>query len=438
MARDMAEHERRSAGLETPYAWARLATALALSAVGSVGMWSVVVALPAVQADFGATRGEVSLAYSFAMVGYGLGGVLMGRLSDRFGIMVPLIVGALSCGIGFVAAAFAGNVWQFALAQGLLICMFGGAVTFGPLMADISMWFDKRRGIAIAIAASGNYMAGFLWSPIVQRMIEAVGWRETHFWIGVICVVTMLPLALVFARRAPVQTDAQTAAAANLGKSRLAGLSPRMLTLLLMISGISCCVAMSTPQVHIVAYCADLGFGAARGAEMLSIMLGFGIVSRLVSGWISDKIGGLRTLLLGVTAQAAALILYVPFDGLLALYVVSALFGLFQGGIVPSYALIVREHFSPKEAGERVGLVLMSTIFGMAIGGWMSGAIFDLTGSYLDAFANGVFWNLLAVAIALWLLGRIGGRKKERQRVTAANRRSPDFAAGPALAPAGR
>jgi MFS family permease len=175
---------------------------------------------------------------------------------------------------------------------------------------------------------------------------------------------------------------------------------------LLCTAGVACCVAMSMPQVHIVAYCGDLGFAAARGAEMLSLMLGFGIVSRLVFGWISDRIGGLRTLLLGSTLQGVALAMFLPAGGLTSLYVASALFGLFQGGIVPSYAIIVREYFDPKAAGTTVSMVLTATLFGMALGGWMSGAIFDLTGSYRAAFLNGIAWNLLNMAIAAGLLLR--------------------------------
>ena len=183
-----------------------------------------------------------------------------------------------------------------------------------------------------------------------------------------------------------------------------------MLQTLLIIAGFSCCVAMSMPQVHIVAYCADLGFGPARGAEMLSLMLGLGVVSRIASGWIADHIGGAATLLVGSGLQCLALMLYLPFDGLMSLYVVSALFGLSQGGIVPSYAIIVRENFPAREAGARVGLVIMATIVGMAAGGWLTGAIFDLTGSYQTAFLHGIGWNVLNLAIALWLW--LGGARR--------------------------
>jgi MFS family permease len=179
-----------------------------------------------------------------------------------------------------------------------------------------------------------------------------------------------------------------------------------VLLALLIVAGLGCCVAMSMPQVHIVAYCGDLGYGPARGAEMLSLMLGLGILSRVGSGWVADRIGGLPTLLAGSVLQMGSLALYLFFDGLTSLYVISALFGLFQGGIVPSYTIIVREYFPLRGIGAKVGLVLGATIVGMALGGWMSGEIFDRTGSYRLAFANGIAWNLMNAAIAATLLWR--------------------------------
>jgi MFS family permease len=343
------------------------------------------------------------------MVGFAVGGVLMGRLADRFGIVVPAVLGALMLGIGYLAAASATALWQFMLAQALLIGLLGSSATFGPLVADVSLWFVRRRGIAVAIVASGNYLAGTIWPPLLQAAIAAVGWRQAHVGIGVLCVLTMLPLALFLRRRAPAEdTGVPLSARAITDTLRM---SPATLQVLLVIAGLSCCIAMSMPQVHFVAYCADLGYGPARGAEMLSLMLGFGVVSRLGSGLIADKIGGVRTLILGSTLQCLALLFYLPFDGLTSLYVVSALFGLSQGGIVPSYALIVRDDFPAREAGARVSLVLMATVAGMALGGWMSGAIFDLTGSYRAAFLNGIAWNLLNMSIAFWLLlGRLRPR----------------------------
>jgi MFS family permease len=394
--------------LDSRYSWLRLAACAALGTIGGVGMWSVVVALPAVQADFGVARGSASLPYALTMLGFAFGGIAMGRLADRLGIVPPMLIGTAALGIGYVLAAWSPNIWVFALVHGLVIGALGSSATFGPLMADISHWFERRRGVAVAISASGNYLAGAIWSPIVEQSIQAWGWRATYAGIGVFCLVTMLPLLLVLRRPLPRHEAAAGSAAA--GRLERLGLSPNALIALLAVAGIACCVAMSMPQVHIVAYCGDLGYGPARGATMLTLMLGFGIVSRVLSGHIADRIGGLPTLLVGSVAQASALVLYLFFDSLTSLYIISALFGLFQGGIVPSYAIIVREYFPPKEAGARTGIALMSTLFGMSLGGWMSGVIFDLTGNYKMAFLNGVLWALLNIAIAAWLILRQRGR----------------------------
>jgi MFS family permease len=390
-------------GVDSPEAWLRLLRSLLIGTIGGVGMWSVVVVLPAVQAEFGVARGDASLPYTAAMLGFALGGLANGRLADRYGIMAPVAIGSVSLGLGYVLAGFSGALWQFAVLHGLLIGGFGASAVFGPLMADVSHWFVRRRGLAVAICASGNYLAGVVWPPLVQAMTEAWGWRSAHVVIGLACLA-ILPLALPLRRRLPApRLGAPTPIPA--GPNPL-GLSPGTLQGLLMVAGVACCVAMAMPQVHIVAYCGDLGYGVARGTEMLSLMLGFGIVSRVGSGWIADRIGGLGALLLGSVLQGVALTLYLFFDGLVSLYVISALFGLFQGGIVPSYAIVVREQFRPQEAATRVGAVLMATLLGMALGGWVSGVVFDLAGSYQAAFANGLAWNLLNVAIIGWLLAR--------------------------------
>jgi MFS family permease len=385
-------------------AWLRLAVAVLLSTIGGVGMWSVVVALPAIQAEFGVDRAAASMPYTFTMLGFAGGGVLMGRLADRYGVTVPIMLAAFCLGGGYFLAGHADSLWQMTLAQGLLIGV-GCSATFAPLMADISHWFTRRRGIAVAIAAAGNYLAGTIWPPVVQHFIAADGWRATHIGIGAFCLATMLPLSLALRARIGGQHAALASAAAAIRQAALP-LSPLALQVLLCIAGVACCVAMSMPQVHIVAYCGDLGYGVARGADMLSLMLGCGIVSRVASGFIADRIGGVRTLILGSVLQGVALLLYLMFDGLFSLYAISALFGLFQGGIVPSYAIIVREYFPARQASTRVGLAIMATVLGMALGGWMSGAIFDATGSYQAAFLNGLAWNLLNVSIATFLLLR--------------------------------
>jgi MFS family permease len=394
--------------VESRYAWGRLAMSLLLMTIGGSGMYSITVVLPRMQQDFGIARGDASIAYTLTMIGFGLGGILMGRLADRFGVMVVVMLGGVGLGLGYIAAGLASGVVLFGAAQGLLIGLLGTSASFAPLVADTSRWFDRRRGIALAICMSGNYTAGAVWPPVMQYFIDSVGWRQTYVGMGVFCLASMLPLALVLRRRPPVQAPVAPlpVSAAATASQRPLGMAPNVLLALLCIAGVACCVAMSMPQVHIVAYCGDLGFGAARGAEMLSLMLGMGVVSRLVSGWISDRIGGLRTLLLGSLLQGVALLMFLPSDALASLYVVSALFGLFQGGIVPAYALIVREYFPPEQAGARVGTVLMATLMGMALGGWMSGAVFDLTGSYRAAFLNGIAWNLLNLGIVVFLLWR--------------------------------
>lgn len=400
---------------DSRYALMRLLVTLALMTVGAAGMYVVPVVMTTVQAEFGVARADASLAYTLLMIGFGLGGMLMGRLADRFGVTVPLLIGASGLGFGYIAASMSGSIWTFTLVHGMLIGLLGSSATFAPLLADTSLWFVKRRGIAVAVCASGNYIGGAIWPPIVQHFTETVGWRQTYLGLGIFTFVTMTALALMMRKRPPLAVASPVGGqSSGMSSARPFGLSPSRAQLMLCIAGVACCTAMAMPQVHIVSYCTDLGYGAARGAEMLSLMLACGVVSRLVSGVICDRIGGLRTLLLGSALQGIALVMFLPFDGLVSLYLIAALFGLFQGGIVPSYAIIVREYFEPKEAGARVGTVIMATMLGMALGGWMSGKVFDLTGSYHAAFINGIAWNLLNFSIAFFLLYRVNRARKLR------------------------
>ena len=392
--------------LDGGYAWLRLAISVAVATIGNVGMWAVVVVLPSVQAEFGAERAGASLSYTATMVGFAFGNLLFGRVVDRFGVSSALIAAALMLGAGFSLAALTSNLWQFAIVQGVLIGL-GTGTGFGPLIADASHWFQRRRGIAVSVVASGSYAAGAVWPLILKEILQTDGWRTAYFVVAIVCVGAMIPLSLLLRRRPPYQTAGRDGEARPFRPPpRTIALSPRALQTLLVIAGVACCVAMSMPQVHIVAYCGDLGFGAAAGAEMLSLMLAGGIVSRLASGFLADYIGGVRTLLIGSVLQGVALFLYLPFDGLSSLYVVSLVFGLSQGGIVSSYAIIVRDYLPARDAGQRIGVVMMATVFGMAFGGWLSGWIYDLTLSYQAAFLNGIAWNLLNIAIMAALLWR--------------------------------
>jgi len=399
------------------YPLIRLFTSLAIATIGNVGMYIVVVVLPDVQAQFGVARTGASLPYTWTMIGFGLGGIAMGPLVDRYRITRPLLLGAAFLGGGMFLASQSDSVMVFGIAS--FLTGVGCSASFAPLVADISLWFDRRRGIAVALVASGNYLSGAIWPPIIQAMTVDHGWRFAYQFCAILCLVAISALSALLKPVPPVLAVNTSPTAAQAKAARIAadadrplGLHPNALQALLILAGISCCVAMSMPQVHIVALCADLGYGTARGAQMLSVMLACGIVSRLIFGWISDYIGGAATLLISSGLQAVALALFLPNQSLDILFVVSALFGLFQGGIVPSYALIVRQYFRPEQAATRVGLAIAATLLGMALGGWASGAIFDWTSSYDAAFVHGIAWNLITVFIAGMLVilhrGRYG------------------------------
>ena len=396
--------------LDSRYSWGRLGITLAIAVVGNVGMWAVIVIMPAVQGEFAIARADASIPYTLTMAGFALGNLVIGRAVDRFGITAALIGAAVTIAAGFASAAMSGSFLVLSAVH--FIVGLGTAASFGPLIADISHWFYKRRGIAVAIAASGNYLSGAIWPLVLSGILSDYGWRTAYAVLAVLPVVLIIPLSLLLRRRIP---DGATAHATrmSLANARSVSFSPRALQWLLGLAGVGCCVAMSMPQVHLVSYCTDLGYGPAVGAEMLSLMLMGGVVSRLVSGLVADRLGGVKTLLIGSTLQCIALFLYLPFDALVPLYIVSLVFGLSQGGIVPSYALIVREYLPAKEAGARVGFVIMATITGMALGGWMSGWIYDLTGSYRAAFLNGIGWNMLNIGIIALLLFKSRSRRSE-------------------------
>ena len=388
---------------DSRYSWFRLSITLTAAVIANVGIWAIIVIMPAVELEFAATRAEASLPFTLTMIGFALGNFMLGRAVDRFGVTRALIGAALGIAAGFGLATLSQSVVMLSVAQ--LIVGLASAVGFGPLIADISHWFVRRRGIAVALVASGNYLSGAFWPMVLAGILEDNGWRSVYLFLAAITLVGVIPLALALRRPVPQDVKA-TAQAVSLLNAQSAGLSPRALQYLLGLAGIGCCVAMSMPQVHIVSYCVDLGYGPAVGAEMLALMLLGGVGSRLVSGLLADRLGGVRTLLIGSTLQCLALFLYLPSDAMISLYIVSLVFGLSQGGIVPSYALIVREYMPAREAGARVGFVLMATIMGMAIGGWMSGWIYDVSGSYQLAFINGILWNGLNIAVMLWLLNR--------------------------------
>ncbi|MGL5735295.1 MAG: MFS transporter, partial [Beijerinckiaceae bacterium] len=368
--------------------------------VACAGQWTVVVSIPIVQAEFSSLRADAALAFTFLMVGFAAGTLLLGRITDRYGIMVPVVASGVLMALGFGLAGLSQSMLQYALAQ--ILAGVAASAGFGPLMADVSHWFRKYRALAVVIAACGSYLSGVVSSPLFQKGTEAYGWRMTHIVFGFAALAVLIPIGYAL-RRKPDEGHMKAAEQATQAARADLGLSPAMLQALLVVAGFACCVAMAMPQVHIVAYCSDLGYGVAVGAQMLALMLGLGVVSRIVSGFVADKIGGAVTLLVGSAMQGIALALYLFFNGLTSLTIITGIFGLFQGGIVPMYAVLVREFLPAREAGARIGMVVTATILGMAFGGYISGVIFDQTASYRMAFLNGLVWNALNFAIVLWI-----------------------------------
>lgn len=347
--------------LDSRYAWLRMGITLAVAVVINAGMWLIISVMPAMQAELGVDRADASLPYTLTMIGFAVGNYAAGKAVDRFGVTVSIIGAAFLVALGFMVAIYSTSIAMISFAQ--LLVGLGSAVGFGPLIADISHWFMRRRGIAMAIVASGNYLSGAFWPLVLTGVLQDHGWRSVYMVMAVVTLGAVLPLAFGLRRR--VSDGAHAAAeAVSAANAKSSGLSPTALACLLGVAGIGCCLAMSMPQVHIVAYCVDLGYGPAAGTQMLTMMLLGGVCSRLVSGALADRLGGVTTLLIGSILQCVALVLYLPSDALVSLYVVSTIFGLSQGGIVPSYAVIVREYMPAREAGARVGFFVDGDDFG--------------------------------------------------------------------------
>ncbi len=383
------------------YSLTRLIVTLFIAIVGNAGMWAIVVIMPNLGDEFQVTRSVLSVPYTLTMLGFALGNVFLGRIVDRFGITRAIILASALNAFGYVCASVFDSF--FSLAFFHLFIGLGTAVSFGPLLADISLWFKKYRGIAVAITASGNYLSGAIFPILLGGLISDYGWRISYFILALSCILIILPTSFFLRRSLDKKfSDEQERQASIMSTS--SRFKPLTLQIILSVAGICCCVAMSMPQIHLVTMCVDLGYGSQVGAEMLSLMLLGGVISRLISGILVDFIGGVKTLLLGSSLQFIGLILYYPTTDMNSLYIVSLIFGLSQGGIVPSYAIIVREYMPPQEAGARVGIVIMATVIGMAFGGWISGVIFDATNSYQLAILNGIIWNFINILIVGSLL----------------------------------
>ena len=385
---------------DSTHSWFRAFLLFILAVIGTVGMWSVVVFIPEIENEFKVDRGTSSLLYAATMIGFGFGTVIIGKIFDKHGIKKPIVIASISLIISYYLYSISIYFWNLLFLQAFM--GFAAAAFFGPAMADITNFFNNRRGLALSIVASANYVAGASWPLVISFALNFVDWRTTHFWISIFCLVSMLPILGFLKNHKNIQNEK-----ANIMSSKdepSIKLSNNQLQIILMFAGVCCCVAMSMPQVHMVALCVDNGFGLQVGTEILAVMLYSGMISRIVFGFLSDKIGPLPTILLGSFLQMVSLVFFLPFNSQLSLYMVSLMFGLSQGGIVPAYAIIIRKYLPLQQAGVRVGLVLGATIVGMALGGWISGEIFDLTQSYYLAFVNGILWNLLNILAIIYVI----------------------------------
>jgi len=388
---------------DSQQAWFRLAIIFAMSVIGTAGMWSVVIILPNIQNEFTLDRAASTYPYVATMFGYGFGNVIIGRMLDKIGIKKPIFFALSLLVTSYVLSFFAKNVFWLSTIQFFL--GFSAAAFFGPMMADISNYFYKRKGLAVSLVASGQHLCGAIWPFLIKDFIIEGDWRNAHLFIALVCSILIPILFYFLGNKVPKMNNEQklTTQDEDINSKVNLSISNRQIQILLMIAGVLCCVAMSMPQVHIVPLCIDNGYGLAVGTEILSFMLFAAVASRVIFGFLSDKIGPIQTLILGSSLQAISLTMFLPFNSQLSLYIVAICFGLSQGGIVPIYAVIISKFLPSNEVAERVGWLIFATIIGMSLGGWLSGEIYDFTNSYRLAFINGIFWNIMNLCIMIYL-----------------------------------
>ena len=385
---------RQGPSVETPYGWVIVFASLALHSISLGAPTILFVALKPIAADLDTVRAVPSLAYSLLMIGTGIGGIAMGRWMDRHGVMQPVLFGSVMICIGALLASRAEGQWSLFIATGLLIGLLGKAAMIAPLVANVTRWFDRRRGFAVAIITSGQGLAGAIWPTVVQYFNDQVGWRGTFLYFSIFAAVTMIPAAFLLRPRAPIAASDQTGAIRPEDR-RVLDLPPHVAQGMLWIAAIGCCSAMSVPIVHLVSHVTDQGYTLDQGARVLSVLFLAAFVSRLAFGMLADRIGPVRTLLIGSASMAAMLLAFAFTTTYTGLFTAALLFGLGFSGIMPCYPLLIRILFPVSEAGGRIAAQYMFAAGGMALGGWIGGVIFDLTGSYSSAFLVAFAFNAL-------------------------------------------
>lgn len=394
-----------SPSIETRYSWVVAVVALAVIATSFGAPWIAVVALKDIAAEVDGLRSIPALANALAWFGVGVGGIAMGRIAERFGVRWTVMFGGAMIATG-LAFATLGPTWQLQLGYGLFVGLIGIGGINAPLYVYVSKWFDRRRGSALALISSGGYLAGAMWPPIFERAISTIGWRQTMLWYALLEIMVIIPLAFLFLRPLPKALPVTLSASASRADRRVIGWPPNLVFAMLASASFMCCVPMSMPQGHLVAFCTDLGIAASLGAAMLSLLLGCAFLSRQLWGLISDHIGGLLTILICSALQAATMTAFLLTQDTIGLFTVSAAFGLGFAGLIPAYVLAIREHFPVGEAYWRIPTLLLCSGSGMATGGWLAGYLYDYFGYYAPAFAVGIGINLLNLVIISTLVFR--------------------------------
>lgn len=392
-------HERiKVQSVETRSSWIVAVVVLAILALSFGAPWIIIVALKAIATETEGLRSVPALANSLAWVGFGAGGIVMGYVAERVGVRWTVIFGALMIAAG-LALSTGGETWQLYVGQGLLMGFLGIGGMNAPFYVYVSRWFDRRRGSALALISSGSYLAGAIWPPIFERAIAYAGWRQTMLCYALVEIATVVPLAAIFLRQPPELTLPSDAFPHASTRGTVMGWPPDLVFALLAVAVIFCCIPMAIPQAHLPAFCTDLGILASHGAAMLSVLLGTAFVSRQFWGWVADRIGGLDTVLVGSALQIVAMAAFMLTQDEIGLFTVAAAFGLGFAGIIPAFILAIRELFPASEAYWRIPLFLLCSGSGMAIGGWVAGALYDRFGTYMLAFAAGVGANAINLAI---------------------------------------
>ncbi len=394
-----------SASIESRASWVVASVALCIMAMAFGAAWITAVALKDIAAEVGGTRSIPALASALAWLGSGAGGIMMGRIADRVGARWTVICGALMIGLGLTISTL-GPPWPLWIGHGLFIGLIGLGGINAPLYVYVSRWFDRRRGSALALISSGGYLAGAMWPPVFERAIAAFGWRQAMLWYALAEIVIIVPLAAIYFRHPPEVIHPAAASYGADRKTRVLGWPPNVVFALMCCAAVLCCIPMAMPQGHLVAFCSDLGISRSVGALMLSVLLGTAFLSRQIWGAISDRIGGLSTVLIGSAWQAAAMTSFLLTQNEVGLFTVAAAFGLGFSGIIPAYVLALRELFPAVEASWRIPTLLLFSGLGMASGGWLAGLFYDHFGYYAPAFAAGIGANILNLMVVGLLVAR--------------------------------